>query len=75
MIFSFRYFFLPESGSTAAPPLTFIFMVDGTLFVNICSTITCSYIASLMRKLIFHYNTYIKALNVPGLLMATFKPM
>ena len=25
---------IPESGSTAAPPFTFIFIVDGTLFVK-----------------------------------------
>ena len=31
---------LPESGSTAAPPLTFILICDGILFVNIISVIT-----------------------------------
>ena len=31
---------LPESGSTAAPPLTFILTCDGILFVNIISVIT-----------------------------------
>ena len=28
---------IPESGSTAAPPFTFIFIVDGTLFVKYLS--------------------------------------
>ena len=30
---------IPESGSTAAPPLTVIFILDGTLFVNIASVL------------------------------------